>query len=513
VILGNTKIERDRVSDPTTTLDVLFRRAAARRPDVIALADPPNRESFIHGAPHRLSYAEADRIVAAIAARLRKLGLQTDAVVGIHLPNTVECALTILGVLRAGLIAVPLPILWRRAEMAPVMGRLGAKAIVTANSVGGIASCSQAMQVAAENFSVRYVCGFGPNLPDGVISFNDLLTEQTGDWCGPERNHPAAHVAVVTVEIASDGPAMMARSHSQLIAGGLGALLEGGLCQDTRLLGCCAIGSFAGLALTLVPWLLTSGTLLLHHGFDAPAFAAQCRDDRCDTVVVPGPLLSRLAEARMLAHPDLKNLLAFWRAPEALAGSPTWQTANVALTDMLAFGEIALLGSRRGASGEPKPPPAGAIFAPQGAAGGALLAEMTRSATGTVALRGPMVPQHAFPPGAERGDTPHLKADAGGFVDTRYACRVDAGSGTFTVTGPPPGMVAVGGYRFALGELAKWVRRTDGDACVTALPDALAGHRLAGIAATEDVRAALATLGVNPLLVDAFDSRSKPAAA
>ncbi len=113
MILGDPKTE----DLPATTLDDLFRRAAARRPDAIALADPPNRESFTDGPPRRLTYAEADRVVSAIASRLRTLGLQTDAIVGIQLPNTVESVLTILGVLRAGMIAVPLPLLWRRADM------------------------------------------------------------------------------------------------------------------------------------------------------------------------------------------------------------------------------------------------------------------------------------------------------------------------------------------------------------------------------------------------------------
>ena len=73
-----------------TTLDHMFRRVAARRPDALALVDPPNRESFTDGPPRRFTYAEADRIISAIASRLRDLGLQTDAIVGIQLPNTVE---------------------------------------------------------------------------------------------------------------------------------------------------------------------------------------------------------------------------------------------------------------------------------------------------------------------------------------------------------------------------------------------------------------------------------------
>ena len=98
------------------TLDDLFRRAAARRPDALALIDPPNREAFTDSPPCRLTYAQADRIVTAMARRLRQMGLNSDAIVGLQLANSVEGVLTLLAVLRAGLIAMPLPLLWRRAE-------------------------------------------------------------------------------------------------------------------------------------------------------------------------------------------------------------------------------------------------------------------------------------------------------------------------------------------------------------------------------------------------------------
>src|SRR4051794_14102109 len=63
------------------SIDEMFRRLAERRPGAPALADPPNRESFTDGAPRRLTYAEADRMVAAIAGRLRRMGLPVDAIV------------------------------------------------------------------------------------------------------------------------------------------------------------------------------------------------------------------------------------------------------------------------------------------------------------------------------------------------------------------------------------------------------------------------------------------------
>ncbi|MEX2035596.1 MAG: long-chain fatty acid--CoA ligase, partial [Xanthobacteraceae bacterium] len=194
--------------------------------------------------------------------------------------------------------------------------------------------------------------------------------------------------------------------------------------------------------------------------------------------------------------------------------SPAWLHAGIRLVDMLAFGEVALLGARRGPDGGPSPLPAGEVRAPRGSPHAVLLAEVARSEASTLALRGPMVPRHAFPPGAERLDIPCLRTDARGFVDTGYSCRIDPDTRHLVVTGPPPGIVSVGGYRFVLRELEQLVRRTDSRAIVTALPDALAGHRLAGLSGgSDDIGDALAALGASPLLIEAFRDRRSAEAA
>src|SRR5271166_5315540 len=59
------------------TLDDLFNRAVARRPEALALLDAPNREHISDGEPRRLTYRQADRMVSAIAGRLRRMGLRT----------------------------------------------------------------------------------------------------------------------------------------------------------------------------------------------------------------------------------------------------------------------------------------------------------------------------------------------------------------------------------------------------------------------------------------------------
>src|SRR5712691_11905686 len=70
MILGSPQPQKTAGAGGRITLDDLFRAAVAQRPDDVALLDPPNREAFTSGAPRRLTYAQADRAVTAIAARL-----------------------------------------------------------------------------------------------------------------------------------------------------------------------------------------------------------------------------------------------------------------------------------------------------------------------------------------------------------------------------------------------------------------------------------------------------------
>ena len=489
------------------TLDGIFRGLVARHPERLALIDPPNRASFTDGAPRRLTYGEADRAIGAIAARLRGLGIPAEAVVGLQLPNTVEGILTTLGVLRAGMIAAPLPLLWRRADAVAALSRLGAKAIVTCGRVGEVDHCALAMEIAAELFTIRHVCGFGATLPDGVVRFDELLD---GDAIAPPSNTPggdtAAQIAVVTWDVTQHGMTPVARRHDELIVGGVAALLEGGVARDAAILTPCPPSSFAGMALGIVPWLMSGGSLALHQPFDPDVFVAQCHDEPCDTVVVPGPLLPRFAEAGLLSHDALRSVLALWRAPERLATSPYCYRDGVHLADVLAFGETGIVPARRNAKGRPAPIRLGAVALPSEAPT-VQVVELSGTTAGTLALRGAMVPHRPFAAGAE--PTAAIQAP----TDTGYGCREDE-NGCLLLTGPPGGMVGVGGYSFMLRDLQDLVGKAVSGASFAAFPDTLMNHRLAGEAADRAAaRAALAASGVNALIAGAFDAPNTGRAA
>ena len=115
-------------------------------------------------------------------------------------------------------------------------------------------------------------------------------------------------------------------------------MLEGRIGQDSSILSAGALSSLAGLATALMPWLLSGGTLSLHHELDADSFAAQCHADTIDTAVVPGPLVPQMAEAGLFDNDALRSVLGVWRAPERAGTGSAWRHASAKLVDLIAGG-------------------------------------------------------------------------------------------------------------------------------------------------------------------------------
>ena len=268
--------------------------------------------------------------------------------------------------------------------------------------------------------------------------------------------------------------------------------------------------SFAGICSSLVTWLLSGGTLVMHHPFDEDAFEAQFNDHACDTLIAPAQLALRLDERGLSERlPSLRNVIGLWRMPEQVASSAHWISRRVTMTDVYLFGEAGLFGARRtGEDGSPAPIKPGPHSAPREAPSASIAGEVLLTPKGTLGLRGPMVPVAAYAPSSPPAESLIAPAPRD-YVDTEYAARLDRTTGAINITAPPSGVMTVGGYRFLAEELQEWSRRLGQGALLTALPDRLSGHRLAG-RAQDNARArdALTELGLNPLMVEAFRDRS-----
>jgi AMP-binding enzyme len=491
------------------TLDVLFRRILVRKPDALALLDPLNNPRVTGRPAKRLTFAQADRAISALAAHFIEAGLPNNSVVAVQLPNTVDLMLTVLAAHRAGLVVALLPQLWRQAELTVALNRTSARAIVTSSTIDGVGHADLAMNAAAEAFSIRHVCGFGANLPEGMASL-DLALEKPSSTTR-SITLDGRKPAIISFDVTAEGFRPIPRTHLHLIAGGLAMSLESDLPQGPTLMSAMAPTSFAGLSASMAVWLLSGGTLSLHHPFDGEALEAQINEHSCDTLIAPAQLALRLNELGMASRlPTLRNVIGLWRAPEQVASSQIWNAERATLTDVYLFGEAGLFGARRdddGAAARIMPGPRGAS---REAPGLSISGEIFLTPRGTLGLRGPMVTPAAYAPAAQPGDS-LVAQPRRDFVDTGYSARLDRATGAIRITAPPAGVMAVGGYRFLSGDLQEWAKRLGAGALLTALPDRLSGHRLAGRAQNNArAREALSELGLNPLMVEAFRDRATP---
>jgi hypothetical protein len=289
--------------------------------------------------------------------------------------------------------------------MVAALSRVGATALIVSGRIGTTDHYDLAKRVAAEIFPIRHVRGFGENAPDGLVPFDDLFTITKLDplpaWEEERTSEPGAHVALITWDACADGLVPVARSRAEFIAGGLAVMLESRLEQNAVLLSTLTISSFANLAIAVIPWLLVAGTLVLHHPFDPDVYLSQLTGMDFDTVLLSGPLAAQLADnARTMGRSP--NVIALWRNPERIGRALPWRDNKARMTDVLVFGEIGLIAACRGAGGKPATIPFGIVTAPRMSKGSITVAEIAPTATGTVAMRGPMVPRAPFPPGAEQ---------------------------------------------------------------------------------------------------------------
>jgi hypothetical protein len=498
------------VTQPTAspTLDTLFKRILARQPDALALVDPPNKQRVTGQPPKRLTYAQADRMISSLAAHFVESGLPSNSVIAVQLPNTIEFALTILAAFRAGLVVAVLPLLWRQSELTMALNRTAARAIVTSSKVDGVVYSDLAMNAAAEAFSIRHVCGFGSDLPEGMASLDNAIFRES--LIARAVIEDGRKAALISFDMTADGFRPVPRAHLGLIAGGLAISLESDVPQGATVLSAFSPMSFAGLASSLSVWLLSGGTLVLHHPFDDEVLEQQINELKCDTLIAPAQLALRLDELDLASRlPSLRNVIGLWRTPEQVTASACWSAQPATLTDVYLFGEAGLFGARRIAEdGSPALIKQGPHGAPREMPGSSISGEILLTPRGTLGLRGPMVPVAAYAPPPPPSDS-LIAAPPRDYVDTDYAARLDRTTRAINITAPPSGIMAVGGYRFLGQDLQEWARRLGQGALLTALPDRLSGHRLAGRAADNArARDALTELGLNPLMVEAFRDRS-----
>lgn len=475
------------------SLDGLFRANAAARPDAIALVDPANRASFTDGTPLRLSYSAANERVERLSRRLISLGMPAGSVVAVQLPNISEAAISILAIFRAGMVAAPVPTLWRRSDLVAALTSVAPSALISLSRLHDERPAEFACEAAADLFHLSFPCAFGKDIPDGAIALDSDEALNGANAPLPPLRDPGA-VSLVTFDTDAHGFFATGRNDAQWLAAGLAAFLEAKIELGDTIVTTLPPNSLAAIAAAFVPWLLSGGTLELIHGH-APELVGAAGGSGRSHFIGPAAALPEVAGQRQF---PFVSCMAVHRGPLRhelnLSSLPSER-----IVDFHSFGETAVIALLRDVGGQARPIPLGGISAPSASVGAPIVIE-ARLTEGHIWLRGPMIPRQQFPSAAA---SPRLRHDADGFVRTGIRCHVD-GNGGLIVDAGPDRVVSIGGLRFGLDDLRSRFSACGDDIKVTAIDDSLLGQRLHIEAANPDATIkALKAAGHSPLVIDA----------
>lgn len=307
------------------TLDDLLRRIVSAHPDRMAVVDAPNRTAVADGTPRRLRYAELDALIDAYADRLLDIGVGRDDIVLIQMPNVVETLTLLLACGRIGAVASPVAVQYREHELAYIIDKLAPKAVAT------VARCGEARMADLMAASLKSTGSdarllvWGETIPDGALSMNDVAPSDGASArvaAYLARNCPDANdiFTICWTSGTESKPKGVPRSHNHWIAIGKVVATAAAMKDGEVLLGPFPMINMAAIGGVLVPWLLSAGTMALHHPFDVAVLLSQIQSERVNFNLLPPPVLNMLIRQKeLLGKFDLSSLRAVCSGSAPLA--------------------------------------------------------------------------------------------------------------------------------------------------------------------------------------------------
>ena len=469
-------VETREESGPITA-DGLLRRRARQKADAVALRDPPNRQMLDLAQPRSLTYGAANTMVDALAAVFTDLGLAPGDRIVLQLPNFVEAPLALLGAWRAGLTVAAVPMLWRASEIARVCDAVEPKALVGVSRFAGDSPAERLHGVAATRMSVRFVLGFGSDLPDGVVSLDTAMGAcPVSDF---EPRHHAGPSLITFTARAGKALVPLFRQEDEILAQGAMAVLSLALDRSDTILNAYPFTGPIGLELGLAPWLIGGATLVQHHPFDYGVFVQQILTSDATVTAMPSAILAELGADRVLMDPQckLRRVGRVWSPPEladprAPLNHMAMENLSRPVFDLYPLGDLASLLLRPAPAADRAALPLGPV--PIGEDGGGTVFAETKLAedSGELLLRGPVVPQ-----GRSNGP---VARDHDGFVAT--GLRGSAEQTARLRLKRDDALIHHCGFTIAASELDGLYQAFPGflDAACFVLPDPIVGDRLFG---------------------------------
>ena len=322
------------------TLDGLLSAMASARGHEVALRDPPGRADWSEASTGSLSFAELDRRVRALAGLLATNHAQPGSAVAILAPMGPELIVSILACLRAGLSPLPLPPHAQEDEVLALAEMSGATLALGMASVGAVKPLLTLRAVALRSFSIRFVGGFGRDIPDGVAALDPLLSGQALHPVPPGVVRPP-----LLIGGSAEPPVLTALPERPLLAAALALSQSMKPLASARIVTTLVGSDLAALASGPAMALLTGVELLPLGLFDLGDLRACIASGRATHLVIPGAFEPALATSRLAWNPTLESLIVVHRGGERAL--PEIDRPDLTIVDVRADGPTRLTIERR----------------------------------------------------------------------------------------------------------------------------------------------------------------------
>ncbi len=289
----------------TTHLTELLSRAAAQRPDAVALVEA--------ATGRRVTWVELDAEAERMARGLDALGLVAGYRVVLALTNRVEFVVAYLGALRAGLVAVPVNPRAATGETVRIVADCGARLVIADLSTVGtvrqaVAGLEDALVGADEELRRRAVVprvavAGAPTLP-GELRYDDLPAAAGTGAPLPVPVDPESLAVLLYTSGTSARPRAAMLSHRALLANieQVAATEPAMVTGDDVVLGMLPLFHVYGLNAMLGQVLHRQARLVLLDGFEVEQSLAVVDDEAVSVVPAAPPVLIRWLEVEDLRH-------------------------------------------------------------------------------------------------------------------------------------------------------------------------------------------------------------------
>jgi acyl-CoA synthetase (AMP-forming)/AMP-acid ligase II len=262
------------------TLIDYFKENAAKTPDAVCLADPPNKEALVGVKPEKLTFRELDRAADAAAEAFIAKGIRKDDIIMVQLPNCWELAMLYLAISRAGALISPMPMQWRQTEIEYIAGLTEARAFITVEEFSSFKHREMVEKLQTKQPSIK-----------NIITLTELRDMAKGSVTGILDTIPVDANDAFTLCWSSGTeaePKGCPLSHNNWLFQGSIQYEVAPIRPGCNLITAGPLVNMASIGTVFVPWLMTGGKFCLHHPFDGPTFITQLITEEVHyTLLVP----------------------------------------------------------------------------------------------------------------------------------------------------------------------------------------------------------------------------------